>query len=171
MSVPPYPGEELLQCAQKQVMDKLPFAWDNLSNCFDQFMSLSEHEKSKTMDDCYDGFKEVVELHFGSLVRRLRHRLFFGVATCRSEKGRVPFPSPTCRRSSSECATTCSPTTVPRVRMLWSTWRVSRVWTFPKWSLHGRNARSIRTSMSSTTTSRELWRRSCTASQRRRSFK
>ena len=70
--LPPHPGEELLLCVQKQIMDKLSYTWDNFAICVDRFLSLSEHEKTKIMDDCVDGFKELVALHFGtSSVRRL----------------------------------------------------------------------------------------------------
>ena len=49
MSIPCYPGEEHLQCAQKQIMDKLVHSWDNFAICFDQLMSLSEHEKKRSL--------------------------------------------------------------------------------------------------------------------------
>ena len=66
-------------------MDTLPSTWDNPAICFAHFMSLSEHEKTKIMDDCGDGFKENVAVQFGT-TRRLRHRFFFVVVTCWREQ-------------------------------------------------------------------------------------
>ena len=64
-------------------MDTIPYTWDNLATCFDQFMSLSEDEIILTMDGCGDGFKKLVALQFGTpLLPRRRHPLFFVVVTC-----------------------------------------------------------------------------------------
>ena len=68
MSIPPFPSEELLQCAQRSKSCTIfSLLCDNLAICFGQFMSLSEHEKTEIMDDGGVAFKELGAFAFRNL--------------------------------------------------------------------------------------------------------
>ena len=142
-SLAPCPSKELLQCAQKQIMDKLLLTWNSLAICFDQFMSLSQHEKTKIMDDCGDGFKELVALHLvTSLVRRLRHRLSLlsvtclGKQMCKMREGPCIASKPYFPPLVFRMCVTCCPTAAQRVRVPCSTsTRFARIHSCPDFCL------------------------------------
>ena len=156
MSIPPNPSEKLLQCVQKQIMHNFLSTCGNLAICFGRFMSLSEHEKTEIMDDGGVGFQRtrgicISEPHRcgdSDIVGSSLSGLAWRSRCARSEKGRAQFPSLTCLRLSSECATTCCPTSAQGYECFGRFG--GEVWCglFPQWSQYGCHARSIRTPMS-----------------------